>query len=178
MGGPLSRLTRLRSECRRRLRDVTVPDPFDLTAFCAGIARRRGRPLYLHPLPTPAATPACGLWLATGTADHIFHANGVTPLHRQHIVLHEIGHMLCEHTDGNADAVGITNVLLPDLDPAMVARVLRRNGYHAREEKMAEMMASLIGGPYDGADNAGRVDPAFTDLADLVGIPHGGEHRG
>ncbi|MGW5446082.1 hypothetical protein [Streptomyces asiaticus] len=65
---------------------------------CHHLAAQRARPLRLHPLPAEAAaTGACGLWLATDAEDHIFYERRTVPLHQEHIVLHEIGHLLFNH---------------------------------------------------------------------------------
>ncbi|WP_290865256.1 hypothetical protein [Hamadaea sp.] len=141
------RLRRLRKECEARLSGLPVPRPFDVRAFCEHVAQWRGRPLHLHELPVDdVADLPCGMWIATDHADHVFHLPGGSSLHRDHIVLHEIGHMLFDHTVAaeSSDEPDALDRLLPDLDPAMVRRVLRRGGYSTEQERAAEMMASLI----------------------------------
>jgi hypothetical protein len=152
------------------LRDVHVPDPFDLAVFCAEIARWRGRPLFLHEIPGPGAGSPCGVWFATDSGDHIFHAAGTTALHRQHIVLHEIAHLLCDHTAGNVGFAELAAMLLPDIDPATVTSVLARTSYEGRQEQLAEMMASLIVGRSDRPGRATQPLPALANLADLFGM--------
>lgn len=122
---------------------MPVPEPFDLAQFQAEISHARGRPLHLHQVaPNPGAGAPCGMWLATAEADHIFYVPGSSELHRQNIILHEIGHMLWEHElAGNTNAVA---ALLPDLDPAMVARALLRTSYSTPQEQEAEMMAAVV----------------------------------
>lgn len=170
-GRAVGSLAKLRAECLTYLRGVAIPDPFDLGAFCLDVARRRGRPLYLHLLDVPAgAGTPCGLCLTTDAADHVFHAAGTSPLHRQHIVLHEIGHLLCGHTAAGGDTAPIAS-LLPDLDPDMIARVLSRAGYGDRQERMAEMMASLILGSGCGRSHATpQPTPALANLAEVCGM--------
>jgi hypothetical protein len=82
----------------------------------------------------------CGMWVATAQADHIFHAPGASALHQQNIILHEIGHMLAEHTMAGSDLAA----LLTNLDPAVVQRVLARTRYSTPQEEEAEMIAALI----------------------------------
>lgn len=138
------RLKQLEKQCRSLLADIDIPQPFDLSAFCRSVAARRGRSLHLHPLPAQAAEGACGVWLATDRADHVFYAAGTGPLHQQHIILHELGHILCDHVTPGLTADDATALLLPDLDPATVARVLRRTSYTAPQEQVAEMLATMI----------------------------------
>ena len=103
----------------------------------------------------------CGMWIATDTVDYIFHGRGTSPLHQQNIVLHEIGHMLCDHTGRDA---GIA-AMLSSLDPAMVKRVLARDRYSTPQEKEAELAAALIleraGWPGAGATPFGDLDALF-----------------
>ncbi|GGM81149.1 hypothetical protein ACFFX1_18465 [Dactylosporangium sucinum] len=139
------RLKKLERECRRLLAGFDVPQPFDLDTFVADIAARRGRPMHLHPLPAPHTEGApCGVWLATEQADHVFYAAGTGRIHQQHIILHEIGHVLCDHVAPGLEPDDATALLLPDLDPATVARVLHRSSYTAPQEQIAEMIATMI----------------------------------
>ncbi|MGX6607919.1 hypothetical protein ACWKSP_38210 [Micromonosporaceae bacterium Da 78-11] len=132
----------LRRRCERRLRGIRVPGPFDLDAFCAEVAARRGRPLHRLPVPGLSSGAPCGLWVGTDRADHVFYDPGTSPLHAEHIVLHELAHILSGHSGGDGALAG----LFPDLDPATVSRALGRTGYSTEQEREAEMMASLIRG--------------------------------
>ncbi len=136
-------LRRLRQQCEARLRDVDVPDPFDINAFCARLAERRGRPLHVLPLPEEAGPEdPCGMWLATEHDDWVFVEAVTSPLHREHIILHEVAHIICGHADEVPS--GVVARLLPHLDAGMVGRVLGRTSYTTDEEREAELLASLI----------------------------------
>jgi hypothetical protein len=173
------RLRRLRKECDARLAGLAIPRPFDLPAFCDQVSRWRGRPLHVHELPAEdAADLPCGMWIATDRADHVFHVPAGSRLHRDHIVLHELGHMLFDHAaaepvtatagparmsqPGAAEDPALAR-LLPDLDPAMVRRVLRRGGYSSAQEQAAELMASLI------LQRAAAAPSAVVGLGDVFG---------
>jgi hypothetical protein len=131
----------LRRRCERRLRGVRIPQPFDLDLFCREVEARRGRRLLRRAVPGLSSHAPCGLWIGTPEADHVFFDPGTSPLHAEHIVLHELAHILSGHRlDGSVDA------LFPDLDPRTVAGVLGRVGYTTVQEREAEMMASLIRG--------------------------------
>jgi hypothetical protein len=132
----------LRRRCERRLRGIRIPEPFDLDAFCAEVAHRRNRPLHRTAVPGLRSGAPCGLWIGTATADHVFYDPGTSPLHAEHIVLHELAHIL----SGHSGADGSLARLFPDLDPAAVGRVLGRVSYTTAQEREAEMMASLIRG--------------------------------
>jgi hypothetical protein len=134
---------RVRRRCDAVLRQLSLPTPFDVRALCEGLAAQRGRPIRL--LPLAGLTGVCGLWIATDTTDFIAYEQHTTPPHQDHIVLHEIGHMLCEHYPATVTPAEQARLLLPSLDPAMVRRVLGRTGYTSVEEQEAEIFASLVG---------------------------------
>jgi hypothetical protein len=93
----------VRRRCEARLRHVTLPDPFDLAELCQKVSARRGRPLHVRGIPGPATrTRPCRIWIATDDEDWIFVDQDTSPLPRQHIVVHELAHMLCGH-----DATGL-----------------------------------------------------------------------
>jgi hypothetical protein len=128
----------LRRRCERRLRGVRIPQPFDLDAFCREIESRRGRRLVRRAVPGLSTHAPCGVWIGTPETDHVFYDPGTSPLHAEHIVLHELAHILSGH--------GSPAAAFPDLDPRTVTKVLGRVAYTTAQEREAEMMASLIRG--------------------------------
>lgn len=75
----------------------------------------------------------CGLWVGTASVDYVFYEAQTTPLHREHIVLHELGHILFgHHSLEGEDADG------------NLPTVLGRTNYTTRQEQEAEMLASMI----------------------------------
>ncbi|MER6398373.1 ParH-like protein [Kitasatospora sp. NBC_01246] len=103
---------------------------------------RRGRPIELMPLSGPEHSP-CGVLITTDRADYIGYPADTTALHQQHIVLHEIGHLLCGHTGGPGAAPAVSPALTTLLPEDLVRRVLGRSGYTQRMEQEAELVASL-----------------------------------
>ncbi|ARZ65981.1 putative regulator component [Streptomyces albireticuli] len=94
----ITKYTQLHRRCQAVLDQLTLPRPFSIDALCQELSRSRDRPLHLHALPDQAADGnICGLWLATPTDDHIFYEQRTTQIHQEHIILHEIGHMLFDH---------------------------------------------------------------------------------
>lgn len=78
------------------------------------------------------------------TADYVFYDPGTSRLHAEHIVLHELSHMLCGHPTGPDVGGDALSRLVPDLDPGTIATMLGRVGYTSAQEREAEMLASLI----------------------------------
>jgi hypothetical protein len=135
----------LTRRCQEVLDGLTLPRPFSLDAFCGHLSESRGRPLHLHPLPDRVgAAGACGLWLATDTDDHIFYEPQTTKPHQEHIILHELAHLLFNHHVLGAADGSVTAGLLPDLDPRLIRRLFARTGYTTDQEREAEMLASLL----------------------------------
>jgi hypothetical protein len=135
----------VRRRCRARLRHLALPDPFDLTELCRSVSIGRSRPLHVRGIPGPStrARP-CGIWIATGEDDWIFVDQETSPLHRQHIVLHEVAHMLCGHAAAELPENDMLGRLFPNLSPDMVKTVLGRSSYQFEYEREAELLASLI----------------------------------
>ncbi|MET7997948.1 hypothetical protein ABZU76_44400 [Amycolatopsis sp. NPDC005232] len=135
--------------CRRLAEAPALPEPFDAAEFVAGIAAGRGRPIELMPVNAPSGGP-CGLLMSTARADYILYPTNTTALHRRHILLHEVGHLLCGHVGSDAGAEGaaidiaVSRALMPNLSPELVRRVLGRTTYSAVEEQEAELVASLL----------------------------------
>jgi hypothetical protein len=131
----------VRQACEAKLRALWLPDPFTIEAFCKTLAGERGRPIRLVPLPGAGDAP-CGLWLSTTDAEYVFHQTATSRLHRDHIVLHELAHMIFDHKALRSAAD--VHALLPDLDPRMVTTVLARSPYTSEQEQQAEVLADLI----------------------------------
>ncbi|MFE3071612.1 hypothetical protein [Streptomyces sp. NPDC059247] len=167
----------LHRRCRKIAERVRLPQPFSIPTFREHVAEQRGRPLHLHPLPRDASRAgACGLWLATTTDDHIFYERHTSALHQEHIVLHEFGHMLFEHgpqAEETDDGDALRSTFLPDLDPHMVGRILGRTNYSTRQEREAELLASML---RTGADQPHRHAPQgpLASLSAAIGVEDSG----
>lgn len=135
-------LRSIRRHCESVLEDVAVPNPFDINDFCDIIGTKRQRALHLVPKQTRLGP--CGLWLALPDVDYVFYESETSQLHREHIILHELGHLLCEHQPTGVIDEEVVARLFPHLNPAVVHRVLGRTTYTAIEEQEAEMVASLV----------------------------------
>lgn len=140
----------LRRRCETIVRTLDhriggIPVPFDLNALLDQIEADRGRPIELVPFSATAPGKLCGIWVGTDRLDLIYHEEATSLLHQDHIILHEIGHMVCDHTGAalsNADQV--RSLLLTDAVRGQVDTVLGRGAYTTVEEQEAELVATLI----------------------------------
>ena len=106
--------------------------------FVEEVAALRQRPIVLTDLPPATQTGSvCGVWVPTQTADHIFIAPGVTGPHRDHVVMHELGHMLLDHRLGLLGA-------FTAVSPELALRMLARTTYSDPQEREAEQFASIV----------------------------------
>jgi hypothetical protein len=150
------------------LREIGVPEPFDLDVFCASVARARGRQIELHELP-PDVGGVCGLYVSLSAVDHLFYAAGTSPRHRQHIVVHELMHLLFDHGGLRGLSADALARLLPGLDPALVRAALGRGGYSDPEEREAETVASLVMGHAAQTPDAAGGDPLAARIETAFG---------
>jgi len=134
---------RLRADCLSVVNRLDIPVPFHLQAFCDRLQERQERPLSLRPVALPAGSPS-GVCVSTQAADYIFYEASTSSLHQEHIVLHEIGHLLLGHLTGMTGSEQVLRLLLPSLDPRVVVRMLGRGDCTGVTERQAELMATLI----------------------------------
>lgn len=137
---------RLRRYCRNLLKSIPTSEPLSIERICEAISEQRGRRLYVHSITgaESGGLKACGMWIATEIADHIFVEEQTSKFHQIHIILHEVGHMLCGHAGGDYAADLGQFVQQGDLDTGFVERALARTSYNTRQEHDAEMAASIM----------------------------------
>ncbi|MFE0021353.1 hypothetical protein [Amycolatopsis sp. NPDC059021] len=137
---------RLRNRCQALVEAVDVSQPFTARSLCGILAEQRGRRLYVHPLPrdmNDEGTP-CGVWLATDVADHIFFEEHTSPFHQEHIIMHELAHMICGHTIADLPAELDARILDDTADPQEIQQILLRTSYSTDQEQEAELVATLL----------------------------------
>ncbi|WP_129840360.1 regulator component [Streptomyces sp. RFCAC02] len=158
---------RLQDRCRKILDDLGVPRSSSLESLVRWVEGMRGRPLVLKELPHQAAgAGACGLWLGTDAADFVFFEARTALVHREHIVRHELGHMLADHhaPRPNDGLGGGVEDLLTGLEPRLIKRLMARTSYTTAEEQEAEMLASLLHGDHQSTEVTGALGRLRTML--------------
>ncbi|MBB5155934.1 hypothetical protein [Saccharopolyspora phatthalungensis] len=132
----------LRRGVKQILRELNIDSPLDVRVLCERLGQQRGRPIRLVPYPLPVPG-VFGLWIGTVDVDYILYQRDTTTAHQEHIILHEVGHIISGH-GGNEHDSDIWSQLFPDIPPDMVRRALRRDGYGPAFEREAEMVATVI----------------------------------
>ncbi|MEH1124809.1 hypothetical protein [Micromonospora sp. CPCC 206061] len=148
----------LRRECVGRLDEIAdlIPAPWSIDEFLENLAERRQRRIILKSFrPDPDAP--CGIYMATDDADHLVYPK-TYPYHRDHVLGHEIAHMIMDSDQADASHPGArkpagagstvdpayARLLFPDVPPHLIKALLGRHGYSTRRERRAELFAELL----------------------------------
>ncbi|MEU6312815.1 toxin [Streptomyces sp. NPDC047014] len=160
-----SRLKQLRKAGARRLAELGLPEATDVAELCRHLGEARGRPILLVPMQMPASHP-CGMWVAARDEDLIFYDANTTGAHQEHIILHELGHIICCHRGAGGLDEAAARLLFPNLDPQLVRDMLLRATYDDVQEQEAEIIAYLLSQRMGGAEGretaAAAGDPAAS----------------
>ncbi|MYT97035.1 hypothetical protein GTY74_07220 [Streptomyces sp. SID8350] len=150
---------------RRELQDLGIDPPLDVERLCTALSRRRGRMLYLREAPLPKPGPS-GMWVEYDTYDVILYQQETTRLHQEHIILHEVGHILVAENEeaaespsdeaetrtpgaGSREETAAVDVegwasLMPVFGTDAITRVAQRCSYGDEEECSVELVATII----------------------------------
>ncbi|MFF8828131.1 toxin [Streptomyces sp. NPDC015131] len=148
-----SRLKKLRKDGARRLAALNLPQAADVAELCRHLSEIRGRPITLVPMRMPASHP-CGMWVAARDEDLIFYDANTTSAHQEHIILHELGHIICCHRGAGWLDEASARLLFPNLDPDLVRDMLLRATYDDVQEQEAEVIAYLLSQRVGGSGEA------------------------
>lgn len=136
----------LRRQCRSLLRELDIRPPLDVHELCRRLGEKRGRPIELHAYPIAVPGPF-GLWFGLPDRDAIFYQKETTPAHQNHIIAHELGHILADHPSDENDqdeaATAVRNDF-PGNDSGDGPRARRRTCYDSDYEREAEVIATIL----------------------------------
>ncbi|WP_211122366.1 hypothetical protein [Streptomyces yatensis] len=162
---------------RHELRDLAIHPPIDVHRLCHALGQKRGRPIELQAKQLTAPGPS-GLWVETSRRDVIVYQAETTRLHQDHIILHELGHILvADDTDDEEeleDAVETWSGLIPVFESEMIRRVAQRCSYESEEECAVEAAATslLEWSSVEGATPLSD-DPSLRRVQSVVGDQRG-----
>ncbi|MGZ9935373.1 toxin [Streptomyces sp. NC-S4] len=156
-----SRLKKLRKAGAQRIADLDLPAAADVAELCRHLGEVRDRPITLVPMQMPSSHP-CGMWVAARDEDLIFYDANTTGAHQEHIILHELGHIICCHRGAGGLDEAAARLLFPNLDPQLVRDMLLRATYDDVQEQEAEIIAYLLSQRIGAAGRQRSADPAAT----------------
>jgi hypothetical protein len=132
----------LRRYCKRLLRQLDIQPPLRVDELCRKLGEHRGKPIRLFPWSLPIPGPF-GLWMSRLDEEAIFYQKETTRVHQDHIILHEIGHILADHQDDGNTGEAFPG-LGPDYPRDLITRGFRRTCYTDDYEREAELVATII----------------------------------
>ncbi|MFI8339376.1 toxin [Streptomyces sp. NPDC085639] len=154
-----SQLKKLRKAGARRIAELDLPQVTDVAELCRHLGEVRDRPITLVPMQMPSSHP-CGMWVAARDEDLIFYDANTTGAHQEHIILHELGHIICCHRGAGGLDEAAARLLFPNLDPELVRDMLLRATYDDVQEQEAEIIAYLLSQRMGDADQRHGTEPA------------------
>jgi IrrE N-terminal-like domain len=132
----------MRRRCEAIVRSLGLPDAgLDIPELSGRVEDARGVRIVLSPADTRHI--ACGAAITLETHTVVRYAEATSPMHQAHIVCHELGHLLLGHK-GVLMSETSRAALTPDLDPAVVARMLARDQCSDEDEQAAEYLGRLL----------------------------------
>ncbi|WP_431045556.1 hypothetical protein ACQUSR_29015 [Streptomyces sp. P1-3] len=137
----------MRRESRRFVRGLGLPPVGSIRELLPTIEERSGYPIRLTPAPVGSEQGMCGMWIRTTEGvDYIFVHEMTSRAHQDHIIAHEVAHILCDHRGSLPlpQAAPIPDQLLTTLDPAVVKLILGRSTYEYQDEREAELIGSYL----------------------------------
>lgn len=132
------------------LGQVSFRRPWTIEAAIAALSLDRQRPITVHLLPDNLAETCSGLWIPQSNSDQIYIRQGLTALHREVAIAHELGHILLQHGLRDHERVDYLASLFPLVPPEMVGNVfalpctMARSNYEHPFEMQAEWFARLL----------------------------------
>lgn len=132
----------LAARCQELALALPLPSPWDIETFLAELSELRGRPIELRRVSATEFENPCGALISLTDRDVIGYVPS-TPLHEEHIILHEVGHLVCGHSDTSLADSALVAELVPDLPKELIQSVLGRSAFDDLVESEAELVASL-----------------------------------
>ncbi|MEN8656330.1 hypothetical protein ABCR94_38605 [Streptomyces sp. 21So2-11] len=132
----------LRRFCRRLLRQLDIQPPLRVDELCRRIGEHRDKPIRLIPWALSIPGPF-GVWMSRPHEEIIFYQEETSRVHQDHIILHEIGHILADHQDDGGAGEELP-ALGPDYPGDLITRGFRRTSYTEDYEREAELVATII----------------------------------
>ncbi|RJQ75638.1 hypothetical protein D5S17_19660 [Pseudonocardiaceae bacterium YIM PH 21723] len=154
------------------LREIGVVRPFSIERFCDRLEDLRGRPLQLHPRPVELAALPCGLYIRTTEVDHIFYDPDTSHMHQEHVILHELGHMLFDHSlDQPLDSLLNGHLANAQDFGGSPQQAGIATGYSDDQERAAEVFATVVLETADRTPDQLPPHDFVTRLARNLGAP-------
>ncbi|WP_143664395.1 hypothetical protein [Streptomyces sp. NRRL B-24572] len=104
------------------------------------VETRIGQPIHIAPHERADGTLPCGMVITSGGANYIGYDPETSHAHQDHIIAHELAHLL----KGHRGALLVESFDVDLLDDDLLATVLGRTHYDQDSEREAEVIGSLL----------------------------------
>ncbi|GAA2273936.1 MULTISPECIES: hypothetical protein [Kitasatospora] len=134
------------SICRRFVHGLNLPRVSSVRELLPVVESRSGYPIRLVHASGDIVQGVCGLWIRVERADFIFVHQDTSRAHQDHIIAHELAHILRDHQGSPVlpPVKPVSDRLVPDLDPQVVKMMLGRTSYEHEDEREAEMIGTYL----------------------------------
>ncbi|MFD6197108.1 hypothetical protein ACFWE3_10430 [Mycobacteriaceae bacterium NPDC060252] len=122
-------LQAIHKQCTRKLADLGLDTLTTVEDIRARASELSDRDIQLVPYAL-SGSGVHGLLVRTDATDYVVYDSDTTTMHREHIILHELSHVMCGHTGASSREL---------------AEILCRESYLDDQEVEAEMLASMMG---------------------------------
>ncbi|TDZ93880.1 ImmA/IrrE family metallo-endopeptidase [Mycobacteroides salmoniphilum] len=122
-------LQAIHKQCTRKLADLGLDTLTTVEDIRARASELSERDIQLVPYAL-SGSGVHGLLVRTDATDYVVYDSDTTTMHREHIILHELSHVMCGHTGASSREL---------------AEILCRESYLDDQEVEAEMLASMMG---------------------------------
>jgi hypothetical protein len=136
----------IRSRHVQRIHALNLPARrrIPVTRLCEIVGEEYGRTILLVPMHLPVPN-VDGMWLSTRSGkDYIAVESRLSPVHQLGVIVHELGHVLCDHQGAQTIDLEAAKMVWPALRPELVHRVLGRDHSDSEAERDAEYVGSLL----------------------------------
>jgi hypothetical protein len=114
-------------------------EQFTVEGFAHWLERRRGRPIVFVEWELPPDVP--GIWVACEECDYVYYDADTVPIHHAHHRLHELGHILREHSGlsfvVNSDTPWHTNES-EDVEAEVLAALIQKRALRSAATSVTE----------------------------------------
>jgi hypothetical protein len=154
-----------RRDSRRFVRELGLPAARNIRELLPAVQERTGHAIHIAPAPVLGGKLGlCGMWIrTTDGVDYIFVHEKTSRAHQDHIVAHELAHILRNHQGSSAFSAAkpVGSRLISTLEPAAIRMMLGRSDYEYQDEREAELIGSYlqrhVHRPHPHAGNGDRV---------------------
>ncbi|WP_435057587.1 hypothetical protein [Streptomyces sp. bgisy060] len=127
-------------ECRNFVRSLGLPRVASVRDLRGFVEERIGQPIHIAPHDRSDGSLPCGMVITSGGANYIGYDPETSTTHQDHIIAHELAHLLKGHR-GELLAETFDVDLLDD---DLLATVLGRTDYDEHSEREAEAIAGFL----------------------------------